>query len=79
MQDKPNPQEPHILAAYDDQALLAMVQGSVPANKDHQLIEATVLEVGDRNVLLNTAYKADGVVSINEFKDMPLLLVGAYL
>ena len=69
-------QDKHISQGQNDQALDALLQDTLPENKDKQLIQATVLEIGDRNVLLDTHLKADGVVSVNEFKDTPNLKVG---
>ena len=56
--------------------LLALIKGAMPENKDQQLTEAVVLEVGERTVLLSAGLKADGVISLNEFKDTPTLKKG---
>lgn len=60
----------------DKESLLKNIEKNLPENKDKQLIHATVLEIGERSVLLDANLKSDGVVSLNEFKDTPNLKVG---
>ena len=76
MQAKQSPTKGDQKAQYDDAALLTLIKDTIPTKKDKKLIQATVLEIGERNVLFNTTCKSDGVISLNEFKDMPNLKIG---
>lgn len=41
---------------------------SINKIEDHQLVEATVVNVTDKDVILNIGYKSDGMVPLSEFK-----------
>ena len=53
--------------------LLALLEGTIPGNKTKELAKGVVLAVGEKAVLLDVGLKADGVISLNEFKDDPKL------
>lgn len=43
---------------------------------EKEVIDATVVGITDREVLLNVGFKSDGLVSLSEFRDTPDLKVG---
>ena len=43
------------------------------------VIDAIVVGISDRDVILNIGFKSDGLVSISEFRDMPDLKVGDHV
>jgi len=44
--------------------------------EDHQLVEATVVNITDKDVVLNIGYKSDGLVALSEFKYMQSIKSG---
>lgn len=68
--------DPQQTPTYDEASLLAMIDSTLPSNIEDQLTEATVLEVGEKSVLVDTGSKSDGVISLNECKDIPNLKPG---
>lgn len=45
----------------------------------HTVVQATVVGVTDRDVILNVGYKSDGIVSLQEFKDSPNIKAGDFV
>ncbi|NMM50148.1 30S ribosomal protein S1 [Marinigracilibium pacificum] len=43
---------------------------------EKEVVEGTVVDINDRDVVLNIGFKSDGLVSASEFRDMPDLKVG---
>ena len=43
---------------------------------DGELIKGTVVGITKTDVVLNIGFKSDGLISLNEFRDMPTLKVG---
>lgn len=56
--------------------LEAMYEDSLSSIDEKAVVDATVVGISDREVLLNIGFKSDGIVSRNEFKDLPDLKVG---
>ncbi len=56
--------------------LEAMYEDSLSSIDEKQVVDASVVGITDREVLLNIGFKSDGIVSRNEFKDLPDLKVG---
>jgi len=47
--------------------LLSLYTKSINKIEDHQLVEATVVNITDKDVVLNIGYKSDGLVPLSEF------------
>ncbi|MDZ4758166.1 MAG: 30S ribosomal protein S1 [Bacteroidota bacterium] len=43
---------------------------------ERELVQGIVVAIGDKDVVLNIGFKSDGLISLNEFRDMPDLKVG---
>ena len=43
---------------------------------DGEMIKGTVVGITKTDVVLNIGFKSDGLVSLNEFRDMPSLKIG---
>ncbi len=46
-----------------------------PVHK-YEVIEGTIVNISNRNVLIGIGFKSDGLVSIAEFRDIPDLKIG---
>src|SRR5690606_21392940 len=44
--------------------------------EEKDVVDATVVGISDREVLLNIGFKSDGIVSRSEFRDLPNLKIG---
>lgn len=53
-----------------------MYSDSLTSIDEKNVVDATVVGITDREVILNIGFKSDGLVSRNEFKDLPNLAVG---
>lgn len=56
--------------------LEAMYEDSLSSIDEKEVVDASVVGITDREVLLNIGFKSDGIVSRNEFKDLPDLKIG---
>lgn len=56
--------------------LEAMYTDSLSSIDEKDVVDASVVGITDREVLLNIGFKSDGIVSRNEFKDLPDLKIG---
>jgi small subunit ribosomal protein S1 len=56
--------------------MVKLYSNSLKSLNQNELITGTVVSVSDREVVVNVGFKSDGIVSRNEFKDMPDLKVG---
>lgn len=54
----------------------AMYTDSLSSIDEKQVVDATVVGISDREIILNIGFKSDGIVSRNEFKDLPDLKIG---
>lgn len=43
---------------------------------ERELVQGSVVAIGDKDVVLNIGFKSDGLIPLNEFRDMPNLKVG---
>ena len=62
-------------ASAPEEALQPYLQ-LLPKDKSKQIVAATILDIGSQDVLLDLGLKADGVLSISEFKDRTQLKAG---
>lgn len=53
-----------------------MYSDSLSSIEEKEVVDATVVGINDREVLLNIGFKSDGLVSRTEFKDLPDLKIG---
>merc|ERR1711935_791548 len=44
--------------------------------KEFEVVKGTVIEINKKDIILNINFKADGLISISEFRDIPNLKVG---
>ena len=44
--------------------------------KEFEVVKGTVIEINKKDIILNINFKADGLISISEFKDIPNLKIG---
>ncbi len=58
------------------QALPQAYLDTLPPDKNHQIVAATVLDVNDEYVLLDLGIKTDGVLPVSELKDQAQLAPG---
>ncbi|MBY0424306.1 MAG: S1 RNA-binding domain-containing protein, partial [Cytophagales bacterium] len=56
--------------------LEAMYDTTLHTLEENEVIFGTVVGITDRDVILNIGFKSDGLVSFNEFRDMPDLKIG---
>jgi small subunit ribosomal protein S1 len=56
--------------------LETMYTDSLSSIDEKDVVDASVVGITDREVLLNIGFKSDGIVSRNEFKDLPDLKIG---
>lgn len=56
--------------------LVNLYSNSLKALNQNELISGYVVSISDREVVVNVGFKSDGIVSRNEFKDLPDLKVG---
>lgn len=62
--------------AQQQQELTTLYANSLKSPNQNELISGTVVSISDREVVVNVGFKSDGIVSRNEFKDLPDLKVG---
>jgi small subunit ribosomal protein S1 len=58
------------------QELVKLYSNSLKSLTQNELISGHVVSISDREVVVNVGFKSDGIISRNEFKDMPDLKVG---
>ena len=58
------------------QELVNLYSNSLKSLTQNELISGHVVSISDREVVVNVGFKSDGIISRNEFKDMPDLKVG---
>ncbi|MFN4086985.1 MAG: 30S ribosomal protein S1 [Spirosomataceae bacterium] len=63
-------------SAAEKAELEALYEQTLTSIEEKDVVEATVVGVTDREVLLNIGFKSDGLVSRSEFKDLPDLKIG---
>lgn len=58
------------------QEMVNLYSNSLKSLTQNELISGTVVAISDREVVVNVGFKSDGIISRNEFKDLPDLKVG---
>jgi small subunit ribosomal protein S1 len=56
--------------------LEALIEGTLTTVNEKEVVEGLVVGITDRDVILNIGFKSDGLVPLNEFRDMPDLKIG---
>ncbi|PWJ43833.1 30S ribosomal protein S1 [Sediminitomix flava] len=60
----------------EKEQLLAMYEGTLGEINENEVVKGTIVSITDRDVVLNVGYKADGLVPLNEFRDLTDMKVG---
>ncbi|MEL6606967.1 MAG: 30S ribosomal protein S1, partial [Bacteroidota bacterium] len=66
-------------AAYTDQERAALTQSyeaTLTSIKEYEVVKGAVVDISDRDVIINIGSKADGLVPLNEFRDLADLKPG---
>ncbi|MGR3810863.1 30S ribosomal protein S1 [Jiulongibacter sp. NS-SX5] len=63
-------------SAAEKEELAKAYEETLTTIEEKDVVNATVVGVSDREVLLNIGFKSDGIVSRSEFRDLPDLKVG---
>ena len=53
-----------------------LIEGTLTTVNEKEVIEGTVVGITDRDVIVNIGFKSDGLVPLNEFRDLPDLKIG---
>ena len=48
-----------------------MLEGSLKTIRTGEIVEGTVIDVKEDEIILNIGYKSDGIVSRNEYTNVP--------
>lgn len=56
--------------------LEALIEGTLTTVNEKEVVEGLVVGITDRDVILNIGFKSDGLVPLNEFRDLPDLKIG---
>ena len=62
--------------AQEKEELEALYSGTFSPIEEKDVVDATVVGLTDREVLLNIGFKSDGIISRSEFRDTPDLKIG---
>ncbi len=62
--------------AADRARLEQMYENTLSPIQEKEVVKGTVVGITDREVILNIGFKSDGLVSSNEFRDLPNLKIG---
>jgi len=57
-------------------SLLKIYEDNLIGIKEYEVVEGTILNISDRDVVIDIGFKSDGLISISEFKDFPGLKIG---
>ena len=66
-------------ADYTDQERAALTQSyeaTLTSINEYEVVKATVVGISNRDVIINIGFKSDGLVPLNEFRDLPDLKPG---
>jgi small subunit ribosomal protein S1 len=64
-------------SAEERQKLEALIEGTLTTVNEKEVVKGTIVGITDRDVIVNIGFKSDGLVPLNEFRDMPDLKIGA--
>lgn len=53
-----------------------LIEGTLTTVNEKEVVEGLVVGITDRDVILNIGFKSDGLVPLNEFRDIPDLKIG---
>ncbi|NJN26480.1 MAG: 30S ribosomal protein S1 [Cyclobacteriaceae bacterium] len=53
-----------------------MIDGTLRTVSEKEVVEGLIVGITDRDVILNIGFKSDGLVALNEFRDMPEIKIG---
>lgn len=56
--------------------MMEQYDGTLTEIHESEVIEGVIVGISDREVIVNIGFKSDGLVSLNEFSDLPELKVG---
>lgn len=56
--------------------LIQSYEATLAPVNEYEVVQGTIVSIGDRDAILNIGFKADGIVSLNEFRDLPDLQLG---
>lgn len=56
--------------------LAQMYENTLTTITEKEVVRGTVVGINDRDVILNIGFKSDGLVPVNEFRDLPELKLG---
>ena len=56
--------------------LAQMYEDTLTSVTEKEVVKGTVVGINDRDVILNIGFKSDGLVPVNEFRDLPELKLG---
>jgi small subunit ribosomal protein S1 len=56
--------------------LAEMYENTLTTITEKEVVKGTVVGINDRDVILNIGFKSDGLVPVNEFRDLPELKLG---
>jgi small subunit ribosomal protein S1 len=56
--------------------LAQMYEDTLTSVTEKEVVKGTVVGINDRDVILNIGFKSDGLVPVNEFRDLPDLALG---
>lgn len=54
-----------------EQSFAELLEGSLKTIKTGEVIEGTVIDVKEDEIILNIGYKADGIITRNEYTNVP--------
>ena len=63
-------------SAAEKEELAKAYEETLTTIEEKDVVDATVVGISDREVLLNIGFKSDGIVSRSEFRDLPNLKIG---
>ena len=53
-----------------------LIEGTLTTVNEKEVVEGLVVGISDRDVILNIGFKSDGLVPLNEFRDLTDLKIG---
>ena len=60
----------------EKEQMAAMYEGTLTEITEKEVVKGTVVDISDRDVILNIGFKSDGLISASEFRDIPELKIG---
>jgi small subunit ribosomal protein S1 len=76
---EPNSHSTRFGVEYTDQERAALTQSyeaTLTSIKEYEVVKGTVVAISNRDVIINIGVKSDGLVPLNEFRDLPDLTPG---